>query len=41
MKKTRHTIEQIIRIPRDAAGEQLKAEEVCRKYSISALTYYR
>jgi len=41
MKKTRHTTEQIIRILRDAEGEQLKTEEVCRKYSISAQTYYR
>ena len=41
MKKTRRTTEQIIRILRDAEGEQLKTEEVCRKYSISAQTYYR
>ena len=41
MKRKRHTTEQIIRILRDAEGEQLKTEEVCRKYSISAQTYYR
>jgi len=41
MKKTRHTTEQIIRILRDAEGARLKTEEVCRKYSISAQTYYR
>ena len=38
MKKTRRTTEQIIRILRDAEGEQLKTGEVCRKYSISPET---
>ena len=41
MKKTRHTTEQIIRIPREAEGSQMKAEKICRKHSISPQTYYR
>jgi len=40
MKKTRRTVEQIIRILREAdAG--LKTEEICRKHNISAQSYYR
>ena len=41
MKKKHHTTEQIIRILREAEGSQMKAEEVCRKHSISPQTYYR
>jgi len=41
MKKKHHTTEQIIRILREAEGSQMKAEEICRKHSISAQTYYR
>ena len=40
MKKKHHTTEQIIRILREA-DSQMKAEEVCRKHSISPQTYYR
>lgn len=40
MKKSRHSSEQIIRILREAdAGAT--TEEVCRKYNISAQSFYR
>ena len=41
MKKKRHTTEQIIRILREAAGENLKAEEICLRHNISTQSYYR
>ena len=41
MKKKHHTTEQIIRILREAEGNQMKAEEICRKHNISPQTYYR
>ena len=40
MKKKRHTVEQIIRILREADSGQ-SAEEVCRKHNISSQTFYR
>jgi len=40
MKKTRRTVEQIIRILREA-DSGLKTEEICRKRNISAQSYYR
>jgi len=40
MKKTKHTVEQIIRILREGdAGA--RTEEICRKHNMSAQTYYR
>jgi putative transposase len=40
MKKTKHTVEQIIRILRegDAGG---RTEDICRSHNISAQTFYR
>jgi len=40
MKKTRRTVEQIIRILREADGGESN-EAVCRKHGISAQTFYR
>ena len=40
MKKKRHTTEEIIRILRNADGEQT-VEEVCREFNISEQTFYR
>lgn len=40
MKKTRRTVEQIIRILREA-DSGLKTEDICRKHNISAQSYYR
>ena len=40
MKQKRHTVEEIIRILREAdAGKDLEA--VCRKHNISAASFYR
>ena len=41
MKKRKHTVEQIIRILREAEGAQIKADDICRKHNISPQTYYR
>jgi hypothetical protein len=38
MQKKHHTTEQVIRILREAEGSQMKAEEICRKQSISPQT---
>jgi AraC-like DNA-binding protein len=41
MKKTYHTIEQIIRILREAETSGQRNEEVCRQRNISPQTFYR
>ena len=38
MKKRKHTVEQIIRILREAEGAQMKADDICRKHNISPQT---
>lgn len=40
MKRTRRTVEQIIRILREADGG-MSVEELCRKHNISTQSYYR
>jgi putative transposase len=40
MKKTKHTVEQIIRILRES-DNGMRTEEICRTHNISAQTYYR
>ena len=40
MQKTRRTVEQIIRILREADGGESN-EAACRKHGISARTFYR
>ena len=40
MKKTRRTVEQIIRILREADGG-VPVEEVCRRHNVSTQSFYR
>ena len=40
MKKTRRTVEQIIRILREA-DRGMSVEEICRRHNISTQSYYR
>ncbi len=40
MKKTRRTVEQIIRIIREA-DSGVSVEEICRRHNISSQSYYR
>lgn len=40
MKKNRHSVDQIIRILREADGG-VGVDELCRKHEISAQSYYR
>ena len=39
MKKTRHSVEQIIRILNEGAGQ--KTSDICRKHNITEQTFYR
>jgi len=41
MKKSHHTVEQIIRILREANGSEQSHEDICRQHNISPQTFYR
>ncbi len=41
MKKTRHSVEQIMRILRKADGGEVKVTDVCREHQITEQTFYR
>ena len=41
MKKTRHSIEQIIRILAEVEGSSAKISDACRVYNITEQSYYR
>ena len=41
MKKSRFTAEQIVAILNEAAANETKVAEICRKHGITERTYYR